>query len=65
MIHNPNEVSVGELVILDKGFKTSMRVTVKKISPRGIFATVQNYNGEVWQLRTDRLSKLPKPKTNG
>ena len=59
MNYNPNNVSEGEKVILDKDFNNASIVEVVTISfPQQLFAIVKDDDGNSWETMTNRLSKI-------
>jgi hypothetical protein len=55
---------VGELVEIDRKFSGGpYYVTVKRIGPCNVFATVENDQGGVWDTVISRLSKIENEKT--
>ena len=62
-MNNPTHIKVGEIVILDKEYRNSSKVMVLDFTPKEMYATVcdsegDEKNGESWQVMTYRLSKI-------
>jgi hypothetical protein len=62
MNNNPNNVKEGQKVLLDKEFANKNEVTIYKLTPNEMFATI--YSGldtgdmDMWQVMTSRLSPI-------
>lgn len=61
MVFNKLNLTVGETVVLDKGFRNSSAVVVVALSkPFGMFSTVRAVHDplqEGWDVMTNRLTK--------
>lgn len=66
MNHNPFNLKIGQVVILDKDFNNSSEVVIKSLSPNGMFASISAHDEEdtgdwYWQVMTARLSPIEEP----
>lgn len=63
-MNNPDNLQEGEHCILDKGYANSSEVVIWKLTPNEMFATIYSAmeTGDMWQVMTNRLTKLNKPK---
>jgi len=58
MRFNKHSLKIGDIVILDKGFRNKSEVKILHILPNGLFSTVESSNGDgkPWDVMTNRLT---------
>ncbi len=59
-INNPNDVKVGETVMLDRDFNNKSKVKILFITIRNVYSSVMSSDGtgDAWTVMTSRLTKL-------
>lgn len=55
--HNPQNLKVGEVVMLDADFNNPSSVTIVDFTPSGMFAVVRSNEVE-WEVMTSRLTRI-------
>ena len=59
-MHNPYNLKVNDIVILDEEYNNSSRVIIKNITANQMFATIEDreYPHLTWEVMTNRLTPI-------
>lgn len=56
--YNKLNLKINELVVLDEKYNNSITVTIIGFTPNKMFATIEDENKCMWQVMTNRLTKI-------